>query len=354
MRRLTNVAFVVWAAAVSISLVSGLFTVMRWQMDSLLLLLALAMWVLGTFAFCISGLFEWHRLAIGRQRILPWISAPLVVTAAVLILLSVPMKVLHWVGADLLLLLSALSVLIAFPVLLIASFQSGGTARLTFIQLGMIAMLLSHSGVALNALHGGALRGEVLTGYRQVRNGLFITNEGLHDLSDDSVEAIRERAGTDTTDRSVLTRAETLQTAADSAYRALEEAYVAIVTESGSAGIDPETNLPEPTNLRDRDSPHHVMINQGVGARLKTALERFREVALQSCTVAEEQIPLQGKDPVRQGYEKETWEVDNFSEVPAVAALAVIAKLMNDVRTTENIVLQCLKEEIAAQGNLKR
>jgi hypothetical protein len=335
-----------------ISIVASLFNVMDWHMNSVLLLLTSAFWVLGSFTFCISGMVEVIRGTAAAQRWIAILGSPLVLASAVFILLSLPLKVLHWAEADLFLLLTTISILLAFPLLLLGAFMSRKSARLSFVQSGLVAMLLTHSGMALNALYalGSVTKGDYDVAHKSIRQDLFtITGSRGETGARILDEIVHNLAGRqDTASLSIVDRAHRLHEAADRAYSTLDNLYDEMVEASGRVGTDPATGRPEPSNLRDRDTPLFVMIESGRGAELKDTLLAFRERALSTCAVPEKEITLHVADPPPRTGTQRTWEEDNFADVPMVAALAVIAKLQNDVRTTEVRVLECLKAEMLA------
>lgn len=212
--------------------------------------------------------------------------------------------------------------------------------------------------LVLTALLALNISSEVLNAFLKVRDGLDVTNAQLLDASKANIDQIQKRAETDSTAQKWLDKALAVQTSASVAFAALDSAYMKIVTQSGSSKKNLSMRgLPEPTNLRDRDTPHDVMINKGNGDRLGAALEKARNAfasvydtkpeqdqALESMT-----LQVTPPEPEGGGVQK-TWAEDNFSEVPAVAALAVISKLQNDVRTSEIQAIEYLKSQIGIEN----
>lgn len=210
--------------------------------------------------------------------------------------------------------------------------------------------------LVLTAMLALNISSEVLNAFLKVRDGMFVTNGTLLAENDGIAAAIKDRASKDQLAAPIAAQADQVQVAAREAYTALKEAYEKIVEQSGkSSEISKVTGMAEPSNLRDRDTPHNVMVSKGEGEKLKKALQKAREAFASVYPTAQQQAILDGmtlqvKDPEGKELGKKDWVHDNFSEVPAVAALAVIAKMMNDVRTTESATLQYLKSQIGIQN----
>jgi hypothetical protein len=211
--------------------------------------------------------------------------------------------------------------------------------------------------LVLTAMLALNISSEVLNAFKKVRDGLFITNGQLGDNAQITINTIESRVKSDPAAAPWHAKALEVQKTADGALAELDRVYALIVETSGAD--DEEKNIlgmAEPKNLRDRDTPHLVMINDGEGEKLKAKLDAVRKEFASVYPPDRQQAILEqmtlkvDPPPKGEGGVQKTWEEDNFGEVPTVAALAVIAKLQNDVRTTEVAALEFIRSQIGIEN----
>jgi len=329
MKKVTNVGFVIWAVATLISFPVALFGAFNWPINEFVPTLGFFLLATGSVVFCFSGTAELFMAKDSKLNLLSGLTGVAVFACSIFVFLGFMSKIFHWPGANTYLLTFSITAAIAFTVLIIRVFTISRNARMVFIHLGLLLVLLNTSLLpALSLVAITSTQSELVNAYSKIQEGLQSTNEQLDRMMDQTIKDIKSRA--DAKD-STLNRLNSLQESTDSTYGLLTNIYEDLVG-AGASG-------------HDRTISQRVMILEGRGDEVRDQLESFRKIALGTCDISENEITVSANPPSpREGIQK-TWAEDNFSEVPLVAALAIIAKLQNDVRTTGLVVLECLKAE---------
>lgn len=129
---------------------------------------------------------------------------------------------------------------------------------------------------------------------------------------------------------------------------------MAIVVEgAGSDERNPATGYPEV--YLDRSGTNYVMLSRGMGKQLRDSLEKARQGIAHAYPASMREyflnsLALQVEDIVTGDGDSISWEEDNFQDLPRVAALAVLAKLMNDLRQSEYATIQYLKSQVGIEN----
>jgi gliding motility-associated protein GldM len=113
-----------------------------------------------------------------------------------------------------------------------------------------------------------------------------------------------------------------------------------ILTEAGGDPKDASKKFKE-DNL---DIATRVMIEKGEGKKLLTMLDKYKKDVLgidRSIDSAfKNTLPINLDKPVSSSKAGKTWEGAYFHMIPTVAGLTILSKFQNDVKTTENNVVQ--------------
>jgi len=119
------------------------------------------------------------------------------------------------------------------------------------------------------------------------------------------------------------------------------------------AGFDPAKNGDSTYKEDNQDIATRIMVEEGKGKELKAKLEQYKKdlVAIAPNLSAQinnymKQIDL-SVPPSSGGHgANDTWEAAYFRMVPTVAAITMLSKFQNDVKTTENRVVSLFHEQV--------
>jgi gliding motility-associated protein GldM len=100
------------------------------------------------------------------------------------------------------------------------------------------------------------------------------------------------------------------------------------------------------------DIATHLMVEKGKGKELKKMLEDYRKAVLAvDPAIAKEfntTLPIDLSMPKTQNKGNNSWEAAYFRMVPTVAAITMLSKFENDVRTAENKVITWLHNKVGS------
>ena len=98
------------------------------------------------------------------------------------------------------------------------------------------------------------------------------------------------------------------------------------------------------------DIATRLMVEKGEGKSLKNKLEEFKKNVLAIDPVIAKNfgnsLPVNTEMPKTKNKSNRTWEAAYFHMVPTVAALTILSKFQNDVKTTENKVITFCHEQV--------
>jgi gliding motility-associated protein GldM len=196
--------------------------------------------------------------------------------------------------------------------------------------------------LVLTALLALNVSAEILNAFKTVNNSLEITNgtvatssstimKSLHDKLTDPASAERAQIW--------YPRAEQVQKYAQSAYSWIQAVKDDIIKQGGG---DPNSNHFKADNL---DITTRLMIDKGRGKELKKQLEDFKENVLKKVDPSIDSmfagtLPINTEIPKNVSKSNKTFDRAYFHMVPTVAALTILSKFQNDIRTSENKILQ--------------
>ena len=118
------------------------------------------------------------------------------------------------------------------------------------------------------------------------------------------------------------------------------------------AGFDPVAKKGDSTFKEDnQDIATRIMVKEGEGKKLQEKMRAYREAMLSlviPAKRAEFEKGMQVDVSMPKGLEggNKTWEDAYFHMVPTVAALTILRKFENDVKTTENRIVNHLHEQV--------
>ena len=196
--------------------------------------------------------------------------------------------------------------------------------------------------LVLTALLALNVSAEILNAFKTVNHSLETTNTTV----DKSTQTIMGSLQQKLTDPLTATKAQiwyphakNIQDNAKDVYAYLDMLKTKIVKAAGGDFAKGDSSYKE-DNL---DVPTRIMVEQGEGKKLKKMLEDYKKnVLAEDPEITKEfanTLPIDLSMPRTKNKSNKTWEAAYFHMVPAVAALTMLSKFQNDIKTSENRVI---------------
>ena len=225
--------------------------------------------------------------------------------------------------------------------------------------------------LVLTALLALNVSAEILHAFHVVNSGLTVSSAAITSKNDQTFAAFDEQYKNDPQRTGpFLDKAKKAKQMSDQLYSDIEKLQRDIIT--GSGGIkDKETgksldvNSMPVTQLmakgelfddRNLEVSTNIMINKGNGDALKAKINKLREDLLnlvdnpQDKKTLQSQLPLIAVDPTEKldGVLK-NWSETNFEMVPTIAAITLLNKYQNDIRNSEDLMIEYLFKQVNAK-----
>src|SRR3981081_3649700 len=193
--------------------------------------------------------------------------------------------------------------------------------------------------LVLTALLALNVSAEILNAFKTVNHSLETTNTTV----DKSTQTIMGSLQQKLTDPLTATKAQIwypkaqqVQNYAKNVYAYLDDLKTKIVKAAGGDFAKGDSSYKE-DNL---DVPTRIMVEQGQGKKLKQMLDDYKKNVLDvDPEITKEfstSLPIDLSMPRTKNKSNKTWEAAYFHMVPAVAALTMLSKFQNDIKTSEN------------------
>jgi gliding motility-associated protein GldM len=204
--------------------------------------------------------------------------------------------------------------------------------------------------LVLTALLALNVSSEILNAFKTVNNSLVKTNTVVNTSTGEIYKSLVDKK----TDPQTAAKAQKWEPKAKQAMdiAAKANAFIQglkdeILTAAGGDPNDPTKKFKE-DNL---DVATRLLIKQGKGKQLLQVLTDFRNsmIGLDDSLKAEIEKKLQidlEKPPSQTGNNKKNWEEAYFHMVPTVAAMTILSKFQNDIKTSENKVVALIHEQV--------
>lgn len=197
--------------------------------------------------------------------------------------------------------------------------------------------------LVLTALLALNVSSEILNAFKTVNKSLENTNITVNKSTETIMASLLEK----TKDPSSSTRAniwypkaQQVQNLSKTVFSYVEDLKNRILREAGGDPNNPEQKFKE-DNL---DIATRIMIEKGEGPKLLAALGTYKKNVLaidRSIDSAFKTVlPINLDKPQSKNKAGKTWEGAYFHMVPTVAALTILSKFQNDVKTSENRIVQ--------------
>ena len=202
--------------------------------------------------------------------------------------------------------------------------------------------------LVLTALLALNVSSEILNAFKTVNNSLEKTNEVVSASTTEIMTSLKDKmgeAGAAEKAKIWYPKAQQVQDYSKQMYDFINELKQKIAT---GAKYDPTSDKDK--GIDNLDVTTRVMVEKGDGKLLRSRLEEFRknilaidpEIAKNFATA----LPINTEMPKTKNKSNKTWEAAYFHMVPTVAAMTILSKFQNDVKTSENKVVSFCHEQV--------
>jgi gliding motility-associated protein GldM len=204
--------------------------------------------------------------------------------------------------------------------------------------------------LVLTALLALNVSAEILNAFTTVDNSLRGTNNTVNASTETILASLQEKMS-DPTSRA---KAEIWYPKAQRAQALSKEMYTYIdglrTSIHKEAGFDPAKNGDSSFKADNLDIATRIMVEEGKGKELQQRLAKYKAdlLAIDPAFAAEfkDNLQIDLSMPKTQDKSKKDWESAYFHMVPTVAAMTILSKFQNDVKTSENRVVAFAHEQV--------
>ena len=197
--------------------------------------------------------------------------------------------------------------------------------------------------LVLTALLALNVSSEILNAFKTVNNSLQNTNTTVNKSTETLMKSLEQKmADPSTAEKARLwyPKAQQAQAYAKTVYSYIQGLKDQILIKAGG---DPN-NADKRYKDDNLDIATRMMVDKGSGKELLQKLSEFKKSILgidnSIDSAFKDALPIDLTKPKTQSKSNKTWEAVYFHMVPTVAALTILSKFQNDVRTSENRVVQ--------------
>jgi gliding motility-associated protein GldM len=206
--------------------------------------------------------------------------------------------------------------------------------------------------LVLTALLALNVSSEILNAFKTVNNSLEETNTVVNQSTSDVMASLQEKKS----DPGTAEKANTWYPKAEQAQKLTADlnTYIqglkdGILKEAG-ADFSKRTKADSAYKDDNLDIATRLMVEKGEGKKLLAKLTQFKkDILALDPTISTEfakSLPINLEKPKTQNKGNNTWEAAYFRMVPTVAALTILSKFQNDVKTAENKVVTFCHEQV--------
>src|SRR5688572_19496717 len=203
--------------------------------------------------------------------------------------------------------------------------------------------------LVLTALLALNVSSEILNAFKTVNNSLEKTNTTVNSSTQTVMTSLTDKMSDPTTrDRATIwyPKAKQVVDLSKNVYTYIQGLKDNILTEAGGKPGDPSKSFKE-DNL---DIATRIMVDKGEGKKLYDALAKYKSDVLGVDPLIkqnfENSLQIDLTKPPTKNKGNNTWEAAYFRMVPTVAAMTILSKFQNDVKTSENKVVSFCHEQV--------
>ena len=204
--------------------------------------------------------------------------------------------------------------------------------------------------LVLTALLALNVSAEILNAFKTVDSSLNQTNKTVNNSTETILKSFEDKLTDPTTAakaREWFPKAQTAAAASKEMYEYLDALRNRILSE---ADFNPKEKGDSTFKEDNQDIATRIMVEQGEGKKLQAKLAEFKKKLLAIDPIVAEQLgnslQVNTEMPQVQNKSNKTWESGYFYMVPTVAALTMLRKFQNDVKTSENRVVALMHEQV--------
>ncbi len=203
--------------------------------------------------------------------------------------------------------------------------------------------------LVLTAMLALNVSSEILNAFKTVNNSLEKTNTVVSTSTDEIMNSLNAKLNQDgTRERAQIwyPHANNVHQYASKIYKYIQGLKDTILLRSGADFAKGDSSYKD-DNL---DIATRLMVDKGVGKKLYNSLLQFKNDVLNEDPIIGKHfansLPISLEMPKTKNKGNKTWEAAYFRMVPTVAALTILSKFQNDVKTTENKVISYIHEQV--------
>lgn len=202
--------------------------------------------------------------------------------------------------------------------------------------------------LVLTALLALNVSSEILNAFKTVNNSLQNTNNTINNSTSTIMASLQDATQEPQTAEKAkewYPKAQQAQQLSDNINNYIQSLKTRILNESGYDPSNPDSKGEDNLEVATR-----IMVEHGEGKKLRNMLEQYRnqlldiDPAIRSQFEKTLQIDLSMPPTVNKN--NNTWQAAYFHMVPTVAALTILSKFQNDVKTSENHVVAFCHEQV--------
>ena len=203
--------------------------------------------------------------------------------------------------------------------------------------------------LVLTALLALNVSSEILNAFKTVNKSLENTNTTVNKSTETILASLLQKSNepaTATRAQVWLPHARNVSKNATEVFSYIQGLKDQIIREAGGDPRDPEKKFKE-ENL---DIATRIMVEKGAGKKLLEMLAQYKQKVLGEHrlidSVFKNSLPINLDKPASRNKAGKTWEGAYFHMVPTVAALTILSKFQNDIKTSENTVVAYCHEQV--------
>jgi len=203
--------------------------------------------------------------------------------------------------------------------------------------------------LVLTALLALNVSAEILNAFKTVNKSLETTNATVSNSTETLMSSLEEKLS----DPKNAEKAKIWYPKAQEVAKYSKDVYSYIqdlkndIIKKGGGDVDSRSFKADNLDIATR-----MMVDQKKGIELKRRLEEFKKNVLaidpDMAKTFEKTLPITTEIPKQQSKSNNTFERAYFHMVPTVAALTVLSKFQNDVKTTENKLVEWCHSQVGA------
>ncbi|MFN2437794.1 MAG: gliding motility protein GldM [Chitinophagaceae bacterium] len=204
--------------------------------------------------------------------------------------------------------------------------------------------------LVLTAMLALNVSAEILNAFKTVDNSLTNTNKTVNNSTETILASLNEKRSEPATAQKAnywYPKAQQAQSLSKGVMTYIDGLKKEILV---AADFNPAENGDSSFKMDDLDIATRIMVNEGKGKKLQQMLSDYKKQLLAIDPLIakefEKSLQIDLSMPRVQDKGLKTWELAYFHMVPTVAAVTILSKFQNDVKTSENRVVAFAHEQV--------